>query len=197
MNAVSLQLPSGPGPVDVEGHAFTTVTDAALAGDRWDAGQFGTVLGWGGRIAGPFLLWDAVDGGLIGGETIAAYIGGIWSRAEFPDSALGHDRWRAFFGLAGYTRDGVRVPRPAEPVELWRGSVPERRADWSWTTDRATAVQYAAGSHSRPPGALYRLTAPPAALLCENNNRKEHEFVVDTAYPGLVITTDDLGIQGK
>ncbi|MFJ2110778.1 hypothetical protein ACIOEX_02425 [Streptomyces sp. NPDC087850] len=188
MNTVVLQLPPGPDPVDVEGHAFTTVTDAALSGDSWDASQLATVLGWGGRIAGPYLVWDAWEGGLVDAAVVAEHIGPIWSRTEFPDAALGHDRWRELWREAGFTRDGAPAARPADPVELWRGSIPERRADWSWTTSRAVAEQYAAGNYWRPPGLLYRTLAPAGSLLGAYNGREESEYVIDTA--GLIITTD-------
>lgn len=185
--AVPLVLPAGTGPVDVEAHAFTVLTDAVLAGDEWDAQALGTVLGWGGRLAGPYLLADAVDGGLVDGHAVAAHIGRVWSLADYPDEALGHDRWRTLFELAGFTRDGARTERPTSPVELWRGSVPERRRDWSWSADCETAARYAIGSYGRPRGRLYRLVAPPDALLCANDGRAESEYVVDTDYSGLVI----------
>ncbi|MFD9850553.1 hypothetical protein [Streptomyces parvus] len=185
---IPLALPAGPGPVDMDGHAFATVTDAALAGDFWNAEQLGTVLGWADRIAGPYLLWDAYDGGVIERDAVASHVGQVWSRTEFPDAALGHARWRALFTEAGFTRDGVLAARPTEPVELWRGSVPERRADWSWSTDWETAGHYAMGSFKRPPGRLYRSLVPAAALLCANNGRSESEYVVDTDHPGVVIT---------
>ncbi|ONI48515.1 hypothetical protein [Streptomyces sp. IB2014 011-1] len=186
--AVPLVLPPGPGPVDVEGHAFTTLVHAALAGDEWGPEELRTVLGWGGRLAGPVLLSNAFDGLLIDGDALAAHIGPVWSGAEYPDAALGHDRWRELFELAGFTRDGVPAPRPAEPVELWRGAVPARRADWSWTTDQDMAGRYASGYFNRRPGRLYRLVAPPGALLCAYNGRGESEYVVDTDHPGVVIT---------
>ncbi|MEV0012874.1 hypothetical protein [Streptomyces sp. NPDC047973] len=186
--AVPLVLPAGPGPVDVQGHAFTLLTDAALAGDEWDADALGRVLGWGGKLAGPHLLSDAWDGGLIDAATVAAHIGAVWSAAEYPDAELGHVRWRELFAVAGFTVDGVPAARPGGPVELWRGSVPERRTDWSWSTDWETAGRYASGYFGRPRGRLYRLTAPPGALLCSNDGRDEAEFVVDTAHPGVVIT---------
>ena len=48
-------------------------------------------------------------------------------------------------------------------MELWRGSVPERRTDWSWTTRRTVAQEYAAGTGVRRPttGRLFRTLAPP------------------------------------
>lgn len=185
--AVPLALPPGPGPVDVEAHAFTVLTDAALSGDVWGTAELGTVLGWGGRLAGPHLLSDAFDGGLVDGDTLAAYIGQVWSGADYPDAALGHDRWRELFDAGGFTRDGAPSPRPAEPVELWRGAVPERRTDWSWSTDWEMAGRYASGYFGRPRGKLYRLIAPPDALLGAYDGRGESEYVVDTAHPGLII----------
>ncbi|MFD9871739.1 hypothetical protein ACFXI8_26850 [Streptomyces niveus] len=185
---VPMVLPPGPGPVDFESYAFTVLKGAALSGDTWERADFGTVLTWGGRLAGPRLLSDAYDGGLIDDGTLAAHIGQVWSGADYPDAALGHGRWRKLFHAAGFTRDGVPADRPAEPVELWRGSVPARRTDWSWPTDWETAAQYATGSFGRPAGRLYRLLAPPAALLGAYDGRDESEYVVDTGHPGLVIT---------
>ncbi|MER7952371.1 hypothetical protein ABTY59_33765 [Streptomyces sp. NPDC096079] len=186
MNTVLLRLPDGDGPVDLDAHAFGVVADALLAGDSWDAEQLGTVLGWAGRIAGPYLLWEAHDGGLVDGVALAAHVGPVWSRTEFPDAALGHDRWRELWRAAGFTRDGRPAARPAAPVELWRGSVPERRGDWSWTTDRKVAEEYAAGGFRRKVGRLYRTVAPPEALLGAYNGRGEGEYVIETG--GLSIT---------
>lgn len=109
--------------------------------------------------------------------------------AEYPDANLDHDQWRDLFDTAEFTVDGHPAPRPDAPVDLWRGSVPDRRTDWSWTTDRAVAARYAIGGvGGRPTGRLYRITAPPAALLCANTQRDEAEYVVDTR--GLDITED-------
>ncbi|WP_331727191.1 hypothetical protein OG871_39680 (plasmid) [Kitasatospora sp. NBC_00374] len=85
------------------------------------------------------------------------------------------------FRAAGYTADGVPAQLPSAPVELWRGSVPERRRDWSWTASLAVAQGYAAGTAAvRPAGKLYRTVAPPSALLAYNSGREEDEYVVDT-----------------
>ncbi|MET9676439.1 hypothetical protein ABZY68_25590 [Streptomyces sp. NPDC006482] len=185
VNTVALRLPDGPGPVDLDAHAFTVLGDALLAGDRWNADQLGTVLGWAGRITGPYLLWEAHDGGLVDQTALAAHIGMVWSRTEFPDAALGHDRWRELWHAAGFTRDGHPAAQPAAPMELWRGSVPERRTDWSWTTDRTVAEEYAAGGFRRKAGRLYRTFAPAGALLGAYNGRGEGEYVIDTR--GLAI----------
>ncbi|OKI14243.1 hypothetical protein [Streptomyces sp. CB03911] len=151
--------------------------------------QFNHWLSKVGRVHGPALLFDAWYGQTINRETLTATIGDIWSAAEYPDRCLDHDTWRDLFNEAGYTVDGHAADRPTEPVELWRGTVPERRTDWSWTTDRATAERFAAGVRGRKPGQLYRTVAPPEALLCANNGRSEAEYVVDT--DGLEIHLTD------
>ncbi|WP_413106176.1 hypothetical protein [Streptomyces sp. Inha503] len=73
-------------------------------------------------------------------------------------------------GLARVVRRGRPAERPAGPVELWRGSVPERRSDWSWTTRRTVAGGYATGTgvHRPTTGCLYRTIASPSALLAHD-----------------------------
>ncbi|MER7309999.1 hypothetical protein, partial [Streptomyces griseoluteus] len=151
-----------------------------------DLTEFCTWLGRVGRVNGPALLFDAWHRAQIDTATLTATIGSVWSDAEYPDQCLDREAWRELFAAAGFTVDGQPATRPAEPVELWRGTVPERRTDWSWTTDRAVAERFAGGLRGRKPGRLYRLLAPPHALLCANTERDEAEYVVDTT--GLAIT---------
>jgi hypothetical protein len=144
------------------------------------------LIGREGRDAGPSLLADAYSQGKITDATVTALIGGIWSGAEYPDQHLDRDNWRQLFDVAGFTVDGTSAPRPTEPILLWRGTVPERRTDWSWTTVRTIAEGYANGTAARrPTGRFYVTLAPPEALLCANNERGEAEYVVDTR--GLTI----------
>ncbi|MCX4482158.1 hypothetical protein OOK44_38120 [Streptomyces cellulosae] len=135
-----------------------------------------------GRDDAPVLLYLAWQLGKADKAALTPHVGPSWSAAEYPDQMLTHTQWRALFRLVGFTVDGVPAPRPEQPLTLWRGSVPGRRADWSWTTDRAVAEGYARGTAARRPatGRLYRLEAPPAALLCANTERDEAEYVVDT-----------------
>ncbi|GAB3718340.1 hypothetical protein [Nocardiopsis nanhaiensis] len=152
--------------------------------------HFARLTGYAGRNQAPYLLATAWHRGLITTATLAAHVGDAWSGAEFPDRALEHHEWLELFDTAGFTIDGRPAPRPARPVTLWRGSVLEARANWSWTTDRAMAARYASGEmNGRLPGRVYRVTAPPHALLAANNGRTEAEYVVDTW--GLTIEADD------
>lgn len=149
--------------------------------------EFDEALARAGRVNGPALLFDAWFGRQISTEILTAVIGTIWQMAEYPDRCLTHATWRELFTAAGFTVDGVSAERPAEPVEVWRGTVQERRRDWSWTTDRAIAERFAFGHvRGRPDGRLYRVLAPVEALLCSNTERDEAEYVVDTR--GLRIT---------
>jgi hypothetical protein len=185
-----------------ETQEITTASDAPVSSVRHDyeqlltAGQLTTeeldyLIGLDGRNSGPGWLEEAYSDNKIGTETVTALIGGIWSAAEFPDRYLDHDTWRWLFDVAGFTVDGAPAARPDEPVLLYRGTVPERRTDWSWSTERAVAERFAAGSGGRPPGRVYLVLAPPEALLCANNGRDEAEFVVDTRGLNIVDLTPD------
>jgi len=143
--------------------------------------EFELLLSRAGRIPGPELLAEAWRLERIEVSTLAATISDVWSDCEFPNLALDHDVWREMFRTAGYTRDGQRVERPQQSMELWRGAPPQHSRGWSWTADRAMAERFAYGAlRRRLPGRLYRVLAPPPALLCESSGRQESEFVVDT-----------------
>lgn len=139
------------------------------------------LIGREGRNSGPGRLADAYSDGKITAESVTALIGHVWSNAEYPDRELDQDTWRWLFDVAGFTIDGKPADRPDGPVLLWRGTVPERCSDWSWSTDRTIAEGYANGTAAhRPQGRLYVALAPPEALLCANSGRDEAEYVVDT-----------------
>ena len=185
MKAAPVRLAPGRTMKD---QAFEVVCCAVQDGVIIGAEQFGRLLGWCGRVAGPLLLADAWDSGAIKFATLTAHVGPVWSAAEYPDAALGHARWRTLFRTAGFTRDGMPAELPDRPLELWRGSVPGRARDWSWSTDRAVAERYAGGGFRRPVGRLYRVVAPLAALLAACDGRDEAEFVLDTGVSGVEIT---------
>ena len=139
-----------------------------------------------GRNYGPQFLDEAVSEAKVTAETVTALVGGIWSSAEFPDRYLDHGTWRWLFDIAGFTVDGRPADRPTEPLALFRGAVPERRTDWSWSRDRSVAERFAAGLRGRGTGRLWVCTVPPAHMLAVNTGRDEDEVVVDTR--GLQIT---------
>lgn len=155
------------------------------ATDFLDRDAFEELLLRAGRIYGPTLLTTAFMDGKIDDETLSAVIGDVWSMAEYPDKAIGHGDWRWLFDVAGYTINGRRSERPCNTLTLYRGSVPERRSDWSWTDNVEVARKFAAGIRGRRPGDIWVCSVPPRALLCRNSGRQEDEYVVDTA--GLVI----------
>ncbi|MFJ5592825.1 hypothetical protein ACIQCG_24130 [Streptomyces noursei] len=172
---------------DLGAEAFAAVAEAAERGELLDTGRFAELLLRAGRLDGPALLFDAWFGEAIATRTLAAHVGSVWSMAEYPDAALDRPAWRELFAKAGFTADGRPATHPAGPVELWRGSVHERRADWSWTTRRAVAEGYATGTGARrsTTGRLYRTVAPPSALLAHSTGRGEGEYVLNT--DGLTI----------
>lgn len=155
--------------------------DQLLAAQHLTTEQLEKLISRAGRNYGPRFLSEAYFEAKVEQPTVRALVGGVWSSCEYPDRQLDHDAWRWLFHVAGFTVDGDPAVRPAGPVELWRGSVPERRTDWSWSSDRRIAEKFAAGIRGRAPGRLYRLVCPPEALLAANNDRSEAEFVVDTA----------------
>lgn len=133
-----------------------------------------------GRVYGPEFLDEAYSAGKVTAETVTALVGPVWSSAEYPDRELDRDAWRWLFDAAGFTVDGKRADRPTEPMTLYRGSVPERRTDWSWSRDIKVALKFAAGVRGRAPGRLWVCEVPPAHMLAVNTERDEDEVVVDT-----------------
>lgn len=149
-----------------------------------DANELGTALLRLGRNDGPALLYDLLMEGLLTADALVPHIGNVWNAAEYPDRHLSHDVWRELFQFAGYTRNGRAEAPPAKPLTLYRGSVPERRADWSWTDRLDIATGYAQGTKARRPvGQVWQATVEPWRLLARNEgpeNRDESEYVVDT-----------------
>lgn len=174
--------PDGPTLAD-EAH------DLLLWAPRMTTEELAWLMGLAGRTYGPEFLAEALAEDKITDETVTALIGDVWSSAEFPDQHHDRDTWRWMFDTAGFTVDGKRAPRPAEPMRLYRGSVPERRDDWSWTRDIRIAEKFAAGSPGRPKGQVWVCTVPPSHMLAANSYRDEDEVVVDTR--GLQITEAD------
>ncbi|RAN79329.1 hypothetical protein B5P43_15580 [Bacillus sp. SRB_336] len=139
-----------------------------------------------GMDKAPHLLAHIHQARMLTSTLAAVTVGGAWSDCDYPDRALDRDVWREMFGLAGYTQDGTAAERPTRTLTLYRGTVAERRADWSWTDRLDVARRYAAGIRQRPTGLVWTAEVPAANLLCRNLAREEFEYVVDTE--GLRIT---------
>ncbi len=160
--------------------------DLLLWADQLTTEELEWLIGLAGRVNGPGFLAEALSEDKITAATVTALVGPIWSSAEYPDRELDHNTWRWIFDVAGFTIDGKPAERPAEPLTLYRGAVPERRTDWSWTRTRAVAERFAAGLRGRGTGRLWVCTVPPESMLAVNTERDEDEVVVDTR--GLQIT---------
>ncbi|MFJ3856132.1 hypothetical protein ACIPRL_07895 [Streptomyces sp. NPDC090085] len=171
-------LANGPRE-DPAGEAFEALQWATWNGRMLLPEELDTLLALAGRVNGPRVLAEAWFGDVLSFDALSGVVGSVWSTAEYPDVSLDRDEWREMFAAAGFTVDGERAELPEGPVELWRGSVPDRRDDWSWSTEREIAEKYARGKFRRPPGRLYRVLAPSSALLCFNSGRGESEYVVD------------------
>ncbi|MET7983009.1 hypothetical protein [Streptomyces sp. NPDC005281] len=158
------------------GQAYETL----LAAERLTTAELEELISRAGRNYGPMFLEEAYSEAKVKAETVTAITGPVWSSAEFPDKQLDRDTWRWLFNVAGFTVDGKPADRPTEPMTLYRGSVPERRTDWSWTRDRAVAERFAAGLRGRGEGRLWVCEVPPAHMLAVNTGRDEDEVVVET-----------------
>ncbi|MGC7095387.1 hypothetical protein ACPZ19_12030 [Amycolatopsis lurida] len=158
----------------------------AEAGDRLDVERTHLAVCRLPREDGPVLLYQLHRLELLEEGALAGVVGLVWAMAERPDAVLGHRRWLTLFTNAGYTHDGRTVPRPTTAMRLYRGAVPGRRADWSWTDSLEIARIYAEGRQvRRPPGQVWSALVPPDRMLARNDDRDEREFVVNTA--GLTI----------
>lgn len=160
--------------------------DLLLWADRITTDELSWLIGLAGRVNGPSFLAEALSEDKVTTDTVSALVGSVWSSAEYPDRELDHDTWRWLFDVAGFTVDGKPADRPTESLTLFRGSVPERRTDWSWSRDRAVAELFAEGPRGRGKGRLWVCEVPPAHALAVNTGRDEDEVVVDTR--GLRIT---------
>ncbi|MFD8496027.1 hypothetical protein [Amycolatopsis sp. NPDC059657] len=150
-------------------------------GDVLTSDEFDDALMQLGRVDGPALLSWLHGCSLVTADDLTRSVGEVWSMAEYPDAMLSHRRWLELFAKAGFTIDGRAAMRPAEPLLLYRGSVPERRANWSWTDSLETALSYANdGIRGRQPGKVWAAMVAPERLLARNTGRDEHEYVINT-----------------
>jgi hypothetical protein len=151
-----------------------------------------------GRSNGPALLWDLYSADLLNRRLLAPNIGGVWSAAEIPEYNLEPPMWRQLFVRAGYTENGKPAHRPHQPLILYRGATPDRRAGWSWTNDVNVAAAYAfEGVRGRKRGRVWVAEVEPARLLAFHDGREEGEYVVDTEGMEIGVAADVVEPPGK
>lgn len=107
------------------------------------------------------------------------HLGPVWGTAYHH---LERGGWRELFEAAGYREDDRPAERPDRPLLLWRGAVPEFRANWSFTDVHDLAHMYASGHWVQDEvGLIWRAVVEPGRLFA----RFCSEYVVDT--DGLAI----------
>lgn len=161
-----------------------TLTATGIS-SRLTLGQFSDRLYGVGRIYGPGVLFDAWHRGDIDHDIMAAFIGPVWSGAEYPFTAMTQSCWASLFRAAGFTVDGVPADRPCGTVRIYRGSIPALRRRWSWTSSLEVARRFSLGFGNggfagRQPGHVYAMEVDPPRILCVITTRGEGEHVVDT-----------------
>lgn len=141
-------------------------------------------------------LVDCWRSGELAGSELTKTVPKVWFQCIFPLSWVPAATWAQMFDGIGYCVNGRPADRPAEPVTLYRGVATCRNArrmarkytglppelGWSWTDDpdqATTFAEHAARGAYTGPWAVYRIDAPPAALLARIAINDEH--VIDTS----------------
>ncbi len=142
-----------------------------------------------GRNAGPALVLDLFDNGLLTAAAARRGVPHAWCMCEWPGRAVDPPhRWRDLFDLAGYTVDSVPSKRPTTPLTLYRGAVPEHRDGWSWTDDIQLAQWFAERPHNAGRGRIWTAVVEPSRLLARiitEGRDGESEYVLDPS--GLAV----------
>lgn len=162
------------------------------------------------RDLGWAVLAVAAEGCLTPDEEVVG-IRMAWSHPEFPEANADARAWRAAFERIGYTSDEalyvdddedqvddedldadeadlLRVPRPAEPMRLYRGALAARRRGLAWTADPERAAWFARRFNGTPgmhTAHVWTVLCPPERLLARIVGRHEDEYVADVR--GLTI----------
>ena len=116
---------------------------------------------------------------------LAHCVASAWQICEFPNLNLDEESWEWMFSDAGFTINGVQAARPASPIRMFRGAVPEHTRGWSWTEDRDLAQWFADRDHNGGRGRLYVAEVPPSALFAgmtgdwADGRAGEGQWVVD------------------
>lgn len=177
----------------------------------WTSEHLTAAVEWMGRFEGPAFIseLDALVGGLPD-DALRPIMGWLYNRSGFPLLCLPEARWFDLFMRVGYTVDGEPASHPSWPMQLWRGALPEYRANWSWTSTRDLAWWFATDSSSlysqgTRQGKVWTAYVPPWRLLAtvtagyRNDNDPTspvHEFQEYIVYTGNMTIAED-AVQGR
>lgn len=137
----------------------------------WTIEALAAGVEWVGRLEGPTFIsdLDALVGGLPD-DQLRPILGWLYNRSGYPLLCLPEARWFDLFMRVGYTVDGEPAKHPSWPMQLWRGALPDHRANWSWTSTRDFAWWYANDlapvySQGTGQGKVWTAYVPPWRLL--------------------------------
>ncbi|MFI9273971.1 hypothetical protein ACIGXM_25170 [Kitasatospora sp. NPDC052896] len=134
-----------------------------------------------GTLDGPQLLWDTYESGQLTAPDLHDVIPDIWTRHDWPECAIGADRWITLFRTAGFVALPTNLAAPTAPLAVYRGATEDRARGmaWSWERYKAEEFQQRYTKLGRTTH-LYTATIQPADVLAVFGTRGEHEVVVDS-----------------
>jgi hypothetical protein len=144
------------------------------------------------RFNGPGVLYDAWAAGQVTDDDLRGLIPDTWLYMDWPERIIGTGKWVRLFRAAGFLSIPYGLPRPAEPMTVYRGATAERRSGMSWTPDIDRADQFRQRQSWHAPTAIYQTVVMPEAVLAllERKGESPPEVVVD---PQMLTAIDQLG----
>jgi len=127
------------------------------------------------RNDAPAMLVQWIDEGRLLPTDLPDVVRWVWRIAEGPSRSVGVREWVSLFRAAAY-------PAPKVALTVYRGTTRGRRRGMAWTTDLDKARWFADrwildGGYSETE--VVTVVVPPAAVLCQIDEGREAEVVVD------------------
>jgi hypothetical protein len=137
-------------------------------------------LGFVGAAAAPLLLHTWWAQGEVGDDTLRSLLPSVWKDVEFPMRSLKRAQWLELFEAADFVSEPAALERPAEALEVYRGANPTHARGLAWTRDRERAAAFAEAwpAAGARPAAVYKVEAPPEAVLAIIHVGKTQDVVV-------------------
>ena len=95
-----------------------------------------------GSPEGPGRLWNAWQAGDLTPSDLHAVIPQVWAYTDWPECAIGADRWTALFRATGFIAVPTTLTAPIAPLILYRGSSEKRSLDMAWSQVATKASQF-------------------------------------------------------